>query len=80
MTLKAIFLKRIENNIEAQVIKVSRRKHNDKYLINIDSSTRFINCSIENITKGSVLQIHFNGIVALSFPPQIYAEQIQVVS
>ena len=54
---------------------MGRRKIDDTYIVNISEKTKF-NCDINQFQIGSEINIYFNGIVALSLPPQIYAQKI----
>ena len=68
----------VDNRINVQMQKMGRRKINDLYIVNLSENTK-LNCDISKFEKGMNIQIVFNGIVALSLPPQIYAEKIRLI-
>lgn len=75
MKCRGIIISAIENRLIVEMNKIGKRNVNETYIINYSNQTK-LNCKISDLTKGSLIEIHFNGIVALSMPPQIYATRL----
>ena len=65
--------------INVQMQKMGIRRVKETYVVNLDGNTQFINCNINDLCSNATVQVTFNGIVALSMPPQIYAEKIRLI-
>ena len=79
MKAKAIIKEINQNRIKAQIYKISRKNHNELYVINCSEKTKFFNCDINTLKPQDNIEITFNGAVALSLPPQIYANKIRLL-